>query len=196
MEKTDNFCNHYKFGVYVKNTPICERIFSGDEYNQVVKYQIDLRPIISSIQKRVQRVLSSQSYIYNFNEYNTLNYFKLNNLYGYDNLEDIDETVFKINNKTYKGVEVIIGFYINDNPIFERSVYVSRYNPTARFSVELYDTINEIVDDIKDKIKSDDLKLMWEDFDLMSNYNYIHISQVRELSKEDRARQLNKIYNK
>jgi len=200
MDNTTNFCNHYKFGVYVNNQMINERIFSGDEYNQVVKYQIDLRPIINDIQRSIKNVLSSKSLTYKFNEYNTLKYFTNNNI-GYDNIDNIEETSITINKKTngkdikktYTGVEVKIGFYLNTNPIFERSVYVSNYNPKARFSVEFHETIQDIVNDIKTKIKSDDMTLMWEDFDLMNNYGFAHISQVRELSTDERNRLLKRI---
>jgi hypothetical protein len=200
MEKNNNFCNLYKFGIYSDNDIISERVFSADEYNQVVKYQIDIRSMINNIQKRVQKVLSMQDrdLNYNFNgNYNTLKYFTdRNSKYGYSNLEDIQERSITINDKTYKGSEIKIGIYLNSNTIFERSLYIGKYNPNSRFSVELYEVVYDIVEDIKDKIKKDDVKLMWEDNDLMNHYNYIHISQIRELSQEERSRQLYKIYSK
>lgn len=197
MEKENNFCNHYKFGVYIDDQPLNERIFSGDDFNQVVKYQIDLRPIINTIQRRIQKVLSSNSLNFKFNEYNTLKFFEKNNKNGYNNLDQIEEKSLTINDKTYKGVEVKIGFYLNSNPIFERSVYINRFNPKARFSVEFHETVCDIVEEIREKIKQDDMTLMWEDFDLMNNNsNFVHISQVRELSKDERSRLLNRIYSK
>jgi len=200
MEKTTNFCNLYKFGIYSDNNVISERVFSADDYNQIVKYQIDIRSMINNIQKRIQRVLSSSNNQLHFNfqgKYNTLKYFQDNNLkYGYNNLESIDEKSITINDKVYKGAEIIIGIYLNDKTIFERSLYINKYNPNSRFSKELYDVVYDIVADIKDKIKKDDMKLMWEDYDLMNNFNYVHISQIRELSSEERNRQLYKIYSK
>jgi hypothetical protein len=197
MEKNNNFCNLYKFGIYSDNNIISERVFSADEYNQVVKYQIDIRSMINGIQKRIQRVLSSSNndLSFKFNDnYNTLKYFKDKNLkYGYNNLQEVEERSITINDKIYKGSEIKIGIYLNSNPIFERSLYINRYNPNSRFSVELYEVVYDIVDDIKNKIKKDDIKLMWEDFDLMNYFNYNHISQVRELSTEERSRQLYKI---
>lgn len=199
MEK-NNFCNLYKFGIYSDNDIISERVFSADEYNQVVKYQIDVRSMINNIQKRIQRVLSSPNNELHFNfngNYNTLKFFqKRNSDYGYNNLDSVEERSITINDKTYKGSEIKLGIYLNSNPIFERSLYVGRYNPNSRFSVELYEVVYDIVEEIKEKIKKDDEKLMWEDYDLMNHYNYIHISQVRELSNEERSRQLYKIYNK
>lgn len=200
MDKNNNFCNLYKFGIYSDNDIISERVFSADEYNQVVKYQIDIRSMISSIQKRIQKVLSSSNgdLHFNFNDrYNTLKYFKdKNSKYGYSNLESLEEKSITINDKIYKGSEIKIGIYLNANPIFERSLYINKYNPNSRFSVELYDVVYDIVEEIKDKIKKDDIKLMWEDFDLMNNYNYVHISQIRELSQEERSKQLYRIYSK
>jgi hypothetical protein len=200
MEKTTNFCNLYKFGIYSDNNVISERVFSADDYNQIVKYQIDIRSMINNIQKRIQRVLSSSNNQLHFNfqgKYNTLKYFQDNNSrYGYNNLESIDEKSITINDKIYKGAEIKIGIYLNENTIFERSLYINKYNPNSRFSKELYDVVYDIVADIKDKIKKDDMKLMWEDYDLMNNFNYVHISQIRELSSEERNRQLYKIYSK
>lgn len=200
MEKSNNFCNLYKFGIYSDNEIISERVFSADEYNQVVKYQIDIRSMINNIQKRIQKVLSTPSSELNFNFngiYNTLKYFKdRNSKYGYSNLNGLEEKSITINDKIYKGTEIKIGIYLNTNPIFERSIYIGKYNPNSRFSSELYEIVYDIVEEIKEKIKKDDEKLMWEDYDLMNNYNYVHISQIRELSQEERSRQLYKIYNK
>jgi hypothetical protein len=200
MEKNNSFCNLYKFRIYTDNEVLSERVFSADEYNQVVKYQIDIRSMINNIQKRVQKVLSASNNDLHFNfngQYNTLKYFKdRNSKYGYSNLESIEENSITINDKVYKGSEIKIGIFLNSNPIFERSLYINRYNPNSRFSVELYEVVYDIVEDIKDKIKKDDIKLMWEDFDLMNHYNYVHISQIRELSQEERSRQLYRIYSK
>lgn len=210
MENKENFCNLFKFGIYLGNEPISERVFSGDDFNQVTMYQIDIRRIIGSIQRRVQTVLSSTNLTYNVNGYNTLEYFKkMNKDYGYSILDTPEEKTVTINKKVYnkednkstieekiyKGVEVKIGFYLNDKTIFERNVYVNRFNPKSRFSNEMYEVVYEIVDEIRDKIKNDDNNQMWEDFDLINNYN-LHISQVRELSKEERSKLLYRAYKK
>lgn len=200
MEKSNNFQNLYKFGIYSDNEIISERVFSADEYNQVVKYQIDVRSMINNIQKRIQRVLSSSNNDLHFNfngYYDTLKYFRdKNSKYGYNNLDTLEERSITINDKVYKGSEIKIGIYLNANPIFERSLYINKYNPNSRFSIELYEVVYDIVQEIKEKIKKDDEKLMWEDYDLMNHFNYVHISQIRELSNEERSKQLYKIYSK
>lgn len=210
MENKENFCNLFKFGIYLGNEPISERVFLGDDFNQVTMYQIDIRRIIGSIQRKVQTVLSTTNLTYNVNGYNTLEYFKkMNKDYRYSTLESPEEKTITVNKKVYnkednksiieekvyKGVEVKIGFYLNDKTIFERNVYVNRFNPKSRFSNEMYEVVYEIVDEIRNKIKNDDNNQMWEDFDLINNYN-LHISQVRELSKEERSKLLYRIYRK
>jgi hypothetical protein len=193
MEKIENYCNTFKFGIYLGEEPINERVFSGDDFNQVTMYQIDVRKIIGSIQRKIQSTLSDSNPTNILNGYNVLDYFFKNNKnYGYDTLKIPEEKTLVFNDKTYKGVEVKIGFYLNDNTIFERFVYINRYNPKCRFSYELYETVSNIVSDIKNKIKKDDIKQMWDDFDLINSYN-LHISQVRELSKEDRSKLLYRI---
>ena len=121
--------------------------------------------MINNIQKRIQRVLSSPDSNLSFKfqgNYNTLKYFKdRNSKYGYSNLEDMEEKSITINDKIYKGSEIKIGIYLNSNTIFERSLYINKYNPNSRFSVELYDVVYDVVENIKNKIKKDDIKLMW-----------------------------------
>lgn len=194
MEKEENFCNFFKFGIYIENETINERVFVADDYNQMTKYQIDLRRLFGSIQKRVQNTLSNTKHNYNINGYKVLDYYIKNDI-GYGKLEMPEERDLTINDVIYKGVEVKMGFYINDKPIVERSVYVSKYNPKARFSKELHDLVFDIINNIKHKIKKDDLKLEWENYDIINNYN-LHISQVRELSKEERGKLLSRVYKK
>lgn len=190
MENKDNFNNVFKFGIYIGDDMICERIFSGNDYNQATMYQIDVRPIINSIQKRVQNLLSSNNLTYDILGYSILKYYKNNSDLSKLNIPKTKS--IEVNNKTFSGVEIKIGFYLNDNTILERFIYLNKYNPTSRFSNELYSTVLDIVEDLKNKIKQDDINLMWEDYGLINKYN-LHISQIRELSKEERRNLLNRI---
>lgn len=190
MEQRENFNNSFKFGIYIGDDIISERIFSGDDYNQVTMYQIDVRSIINSIQRRVQNLLSTHNLTYDMYNYSLLRYYKNNS--DKSKLNIPPSKTIEINGKTFSGTEIKIGFYLNDNTILERYIYLNKYNPTTRFSAEIYTTVFEIVEDLKDKIKSDDINHMWEDYNLINKYN-LHISQIRELSKEERRNLLNRI---
>jgi hypothetical protein len=191
--KDNNFNNIFKFGIYLDGNIINERIFSGDVYNQSTMYQIDIRSIINSLQRKVQNVLSSNNLTHEMFEYSLLDHYnKLNKNNDDGKLEIPNSKTIKINDKTFSGVEVKIGFYLNDNTIFERYIYLNKYNPKTRFSSDIYYAVFDIVEDIKEKIKYDDIKHMWQDYDLINNYN-LHITQVRELSKEERRNLLNRI---
>jgi len=190
MEEKQNFTNLFKFGIYIGNDIISERVFSGDVYNQVTMYQIDVRSIINSIQRRVQNLLSSNNLTYDMYNYSLLKYYKNNT--NISKLNIPESKTIEINGKTFSGTEIKIGFYLNDNTILERYIYLNKYNPTSRFSSEVYTTVLDIVEDLKDKIKSDDVKHMWEDYNIINKFN-LHITQVRELSKEERRNLLNRL---
>jgi hypothetical protein len=190
MEQRENFNNLFKFGIYISDDCIIERVFSGDDYNQVTMYQIDVRSIINSIQRRVQNLFSSNNLTYDMFGYSLLKYYKNNS--DKSKLDIPASKTIEINGKTFSGVEIKIGFYLNDNTILERYIYLNKYNPTTRFSSELYNTVLDITEDLKDKIKRDDVKHMWEDYDLINKFN-LHITQVRELSKEERRNLLKRI---
>jgi hypothetical protein len=191
MEQKENFNNLFKFGIYIGEDIICERSFSGNDYNQVTMYQIDVRSIINSIQRRVQNLLSSNNLTYDMFGYSLLKHYK-NNKTDKSKLDIPESKTIEINGKTFSGVEVKIGFYLNDNTILERYIYLNKYNPTARFSAEIYSTVLDIVEDLKDKIKRDDVKHMWEDYELINKFN-LHITQIRDLSKEERRNLLKRI---
>lgn len=190
MENKEAFNNQFKFGIYLGDDIISERVFSGSVYNQATMYQIDVRSIINSIQKRVQNLLSSSNLTYEMYGYSLLKHYK--NTSNLSKLESPKSKTIEINGKTFNGVEIKIGFYLNDNTILERFIYLNKYNPSSRFSSELYTTVSEIVEDLKDKIKRDDVAHMWEDYDLINRFN-LHISQVRELSKEERRNLLKRL---
>lgn len=190
MENKNILNNIFKFGLYIDNDTISERIFSGDDYNQATMYQIDVRSIINSIQKRIQNVLSSNNLTYQMFGYSLLKDYKKYS--DKSKLIKPEDKTIEINGKKFIGVEIKMGFYLNNNTILERFIYLNKYKPNSRFSVELYNTVYDIVEDLKLKIKEDDVNHMWEDYNLINKYN-LHITQVRELSKEERRNLLRRI---
>jgi hypothetical protein len=100
--------------------------------------------------------------------------------------------VQQIEEKTIRGVECKIGFYINNKPIVERMFYVDGFNPIARWSVELIDEVCDTANIIKNKILHTDVKNMWDDYDLI-NIKGLSITQIRELSPSKREEMLRRL---
>ncbi len=189
--------NNFKFGIYLRNEKISERIFSADKYNPVVRYSVNIREMIPSIIGEMQSVLQSRSNELNFeNSFgwkNTLNYYKeicdINNL---DYFKLKVPTQFSKNNpvtgKPYPvkgGTEFKFGLYINTNTIVERNFYVDNYNPESRFSIDLNDVVNNIVSRVEKYLIGSDVNHMWDDYKLINAFD-LNIQQVRELSRERR----------
>lgn len=191
--------NNFKFGLYLRGEKIFERIFSADLYNPVVRYSVDIRSKIPSIIENIQNVLQSNKLTFttSFNnedgdviDYNTKNYYK--HICKINGMAPIKLFVPKNFSKDRdgqqkakypsKGTEFKFGVYINQNPIVERNFYVDNYNPDARFSNELTEILNDIVDYLTSTLKSSDVNHMWDDYDLIKTYE-LNIQQVRDLSK-------------
>jgi len=100
--------------------------------------------------------------------------------------------VQQIEEKVIRGVECKIGFYINDKTIVERLFYVDGFNPVARWSVDLIDTVVEVGNTIFNHIKRDDIDNMWDDYDLI-NIKGLSINQIRELPPAKREEMLRKL---
>ena len=197
--------NTFKFGVYQGGSAVCERIFSANVFNPVIRYSVDIREMIPSIIGKLQKTLSRKNincyyergYFHEGdnigNDYNLIALYKKTldgKVPGYVNKLTRPPVISKfINNKTITGVECKFGLYINSNPIVERNFYVDQYNPASRFSLEIVETVNDLADDITNHLKRFDVKHMWHDYELINTYG-IYIHQIRELSKDLRRKML------
>jgi hypothetical protein len=205
-EKEREFVNVFKFALYQGDVLLCEKMFDADEFNPFTRYSIDIRDILPRSITKLQKTLSKRSYDVvaevgrvnvsgvdtleedvQFEErvYDLLQYHqKMINLYPREWRNDMrynpQSIVQHIEEKTIRGVECKIGFYINDNPIVERLFYVDGFNPVARQSLDIMYVVTDIADTIKNKIKRSDIKNMWDDYDLI-NFKGMTISQIREL---------------
>ena len=201
--------NTFKFSVYQGNTVIIERIFTADQFNPVSRYSVNIRDIIPSIVTRLQKVLSKRAYdtvlsvggdvdneevAYDFLGYkmNIINSLKAK--YPETIFEETPESVKQqIGEKVIRGVECKFGLYINNNPIVERLFYVDGYNSVAKSSLDLIDTTTDIADHIFSYLKRNDVRHMWDDYDLINKYS-MSIHQIRELPKNKREDLLRKLY--
>jgi len=219
MEKSESTENYFKFGIYLGREIVSEKIFSADSFNPVVRYSVDIRPMIPSIIQRLQKVFSKRNlnYIWSGNElegyqYDLLKEYKRVTKYlnprEKNKLTRPVSSRENINGKIIRGVKMKFGLYINNNPIVERNFYVENYNPTVRFSTDLLEIVQGthiisddhrtdrgIVGDIYDYLKGKDVSHMWEDYDIINTYG-VAIHQIRELNSNERAEMLNKIGNR
>jgi len=186
--------NKFKFVLYQGKDIIIERIFNADVFNPIIRYSVDIRDSIPEIIQNLQRVMSGRNLNYKDYGYDFLeNYKKLIDLYCIDEnkLSKPNFIKYKYGNKTIKGIECKFGLYINDNPIVERKFYVDNYNPASRFSIEIREIINEIIDDIHESLKELDVNHMWDDYTLINIYG-LYVNQIRELSKNRRSEMIEK----
>lgn len=192
------FNNVFRFSLYQENTLMCEKIFSADQFNPFTRYSIDIREILPKAITKLQKVLSKRSYETQFSE--KLDFFqyhqKMISLYPQEYRKEMyynpTPIIQQIEEKTIKGVECKIGFYINDKPIVERIFYVDGFNPVARWSADMVNVVTDVTNSIFYLIKRNDIKNMWDDYDLI-NIKGMSINQIRELSpnkREDMLRRL------
>jgi hypothetical protein len=189
---------------------LCEKVFDADQFNPFTRYSIDIREILPRAITRLQKTLSRRNYttavgvggsplrseadvvLYDYYGYHQ----KMVNKYPKDKREGMyycpQPIVQQIEEKTIRGVECKIGFYINNKPIVERTFYVDGFNPVARFSTEIVDEVSNIADNIWAKILNTDVKNMWDDYDLI-NIKGLSINQIRELSPAKRDEMLRRL---
>ena len=194
--------NLFRFSLYQGNVLLCEKIFNADQFNPFTRYSIDIRDILPRSITKLQKALSKRSYDtlvetaeaegYDLYQYNQ----KMISTYPKEYRENMrynpQPIVQQIEEKTIRGVECKIGFYINDKTIVERMFYVDGFNPVARWSYELTHNVIIIANDIFNQIKRNDVKNMWDDYDLI-NVKGLSIAQIRELSPFKREEMLRRL---
>jgi len=204
------YSNVFRFSLYQGNVLLCEKMFDADQFNPFTRYSIDIRDILPRAITKLQKTLSKRSYdvimdvgrvdvtdseaeeqIYDLYGYSQ----KMINLYPKYWRNEMryspKSVVQQIEQKIIRGVPCKIGLYINKNPIVEREFFVDGFNPVARQSLDILYIVVDIADMIFEKIKKNDIKNMWDDYDLI-NYRGLTINQIRELSPFKREELLRK----
>lgn len=194
--------NTFKFSLYQNEILLCEKMFNADNYSPFTRYSVDIRNILPKIITNLQKILSRKSYNYIINVGGGMSYDSLKNrndiLKHYPNYikkdmkYDPKSVEQEFDKKVIKGVECLIGLYINDKTIVERVFYVDNFNPTSRWSVELLELFAMITDEIEDQIKTNDLKNIWDDYDLINVKGY-NIDQIRKFRPDKRQSLLNSL---
>lgn len=193
MTEIENI-NNFKFALTQGDAVLFQRVFDGNQFSLHTRSYIDIRKILPSSINQLQKVLSKNGYNTKLSvegdkitTEGKLIKGKYYNLFG-EYIKDIDsfpanmrkeleynpESVsFKVNantprgieSMTIRGVECKIALYRNDLPIVERLFYVDRFNPIARWSVDLTTACEYIVDDIFNIITRSDISYLWSEYD-------------------------------
>jgi len=187
-----DYNNEFRFTLTQGDVKLCERVFDADVYNPFTRYTVDIRDVLPKIIKSLQRTLSKKSYETQFSDKLDLYQYNQKMINGYNvryrhnmryNPISISQ---KIEERTIRGVECKIGLYINDKTIVERVFYVNEFNPVCRWSFDIADNIEFIVNcDIKEKLIKADRKNIWDDYDLINKLGFT-INQIREFSVGER----------
>lgn len=186
--------NDFKFSLTQSDVILFEKIFDGNQFSLHTRSYVDIRKILPSSINQLQKVLSKNSYNTKISVENDkmsidgdLIKGKYYNLFG-EYIKDIDSfpsvmrkeleynpepVSFKVNantprgveSMTIRGVECKISLCRNDVSIVERLFYVDRFNPIARWSVDLTTTCEYIVNDIFNVITRTDIAYLWSEYD-------------------------------
>jgi len=181
---------------------LCEAIFDADQFNPFTRYSIDIREVLPRAITKIQKTLSRRSYdvvaeVGNDQSYDLFTYRQkiigsYSKRYRNSMRYNPESVIQQIEEKTIRGVPCKIGLYINENPIVEREFFVDGFNPVALISVDIVNVVVEITNTIEAKIKRDDIRNMWDDYDLI-NYRGLSINQIRELHPAKRAEMLRRL---
>ena len=189
MSENNEKRNQFKIELYSKDSLVYESIFDGDCYHPITRYSVDIRNQLFSIMKSLKKTLSSTKLNFKYNNIDLLKRYKDEvNKYPIHIKNSIN--IIQPKNKLFRFV-----LSMNDSIIVEREFEVVGFNFNSLFSYNLYNTLNQIKEDIINSIRNSDINLMWEDYEIINTYNY-NIQQVRELPKTKRKTLLYRIYNK
>ena len=185
--------NNFKFLLTQGNVVLYEKIFNGNDFSLHTRGHVDIRKVLPESINTLQRVLSKNNYTTKISVDSdkmvnqTLVKGKYYDLFA-EYLKDInsfpaniaqeleykpESLTFKVDavtptgtqKMTIRGVECKISFSRNDSPIVERLFYVDRFNPIARWSVDLTTACDIISNTIIQTIKNRDVSYLWSEYD-------------------------------
>jgi hypothetical protein len=184
--------NHFKFTISYNKQPFIERYFDADCYNHIVRYSIKIQDWNKQIISDLREVMSKNTKeLSNINEYDlsktVKDYVKFKNNQMITNLASLERK------QPQHGFSYTL--YINNNTIIERDFSIYDFNVASLFSSDLINVVTEWIFRIQSRIKKNDEQQMWDDYDLINEYN-LTSKEVRELSEDERKRKLYSIYRK
>lgn len=206
-----DYSNMFRFSLKQGDNILCETMFDADKFNPFTRYSIDVRDILPRIITTLQKTLSKKVYDVEIDvgfdinneivSYDLYDYYQKDiqsfpkgwqwELYYKPKPKKFNVKYFN-ESKTIKGVPCKMGFYINNNPIVEREFFVDGFNPVSKQSVDILDVVSTITETIERRIYLNDIKNMWDDYDLI-NLMGLSINQIRELHPISRVNLLRKL---
>lgn len=164
--------NSFKLTLRQNNELIMTSVFNADCFSPKTLSNIEVRHVLPKLLRSLNKASSNRKLSFDYSVYNFIDHYtksssflpkkdtKLSDLetrtleikMKSDNTENSEDEV-----KVVHGVELMLGFYINDKTISERTNYVDRYNNQFRFSNELYEVMKNIEETLVKEIKKADI---------------------------------------
>lgn len=177
----------------------CEKQINANQYSPVTRYSVNLKDVMPRFIYRLQRVLSQKSYSTTFESggKNVYDFLDMNhkqiNSYKPRYRENMLYVPKPSNNENKRGVEFMFVLRMNEHIILEHEFCVEGFNSASRYSNDLVDEFNNVIDSIEAKLRKIDIRNMWDDYDIINKFN-MNIKQIRTLSPSDRHRLIDRIY--
>lgn len=171
-----NVKEQYRFVLYLNDEVVTERSFPSEVYK--TKFA-NLRELAPDLIKMLQQTLSKQNvttklngydligeYLKSYNPYKDKVFSKLERVSEGEYINNNGEVIFKVKNGSHyqtrdgetayfnnKEEQFKFIVFLGDSLVIERNFFVKRYNPKTRFSLELNETVLDIVELLKNQIK-------------------------------------------
>jgi len=199
-----DYSNNFRFTLKQGDVLLCERIFSADCYSPLTRNSINIKDLLPSTIRGLQKLLSKKKSAYETcfytsenDEINLLEYSQKliasHKQYQREGMDYNPPTIVQqIEERIIRGVECKLGLYINNNPIVERTFYVDGYNTVARHSMDIEYEVEDIVYRISERIKSNDIKNIWDDYFLINEVG-LSVSEIRDLSYYERISMIKRL---
>jgi hypothetical protein len=137
---------------------IYSSIFNADCFSHKTLSAIDVRNVLSYIFRNLNNISSKRKFNTKILGYDLLKHYikNYNEKNDYNKLAEPEIKSIEINTKVIKGVEMGLLFSINNKIIFDRTVFVDKYNPEFRFSNEINEFMTETKEILITEIKKSD----------------------------------------
>jgi hypothetical protein len=128
----------YEFYLYINENIVCQRFFQLRGYNENVLHSLELKELIDTVAKTVQKDLESKTRDYLYLHFNP---------YDVQNPEDIQRiNIFE--NEDVFDVEI----RVSDKIIAKKRFTGNVYPPKVRYSVNIKELIPEIISTIQETL--------------------------------------------
>jgi hypothetical protein len=186
-QTTQTVKEQYRFVLYLNDEVITESGFPSDVYKTRF---VNIRELAPELIKMLQQTLSLQNVTTKINGYDLIAEYqkalkpykgsvksKLERVSEGEFINDKGEVLHKVRNgstyftkegeKAYfsnKAEQFKFVLFLGDNSVIERNFFVKRYNPKTRFSLELNETISDVVSLLKNQFKIIDSNYLIDQF--------------------------------